>query len=74
MNTCRLCKKTNYESYEELLRYGKGSRSNAHASCILKRWGPNGFFVKVSRHQYGRVPAMLAQEYGILDRLISGRL
>jgi hypothetical protein len=69
LSTCRLCGLSNYESAEEMLRYGKGSRSNVHPSCALNRWGVDGFFERVKWHQFGKVSWHLAQEHGILDRL-----
>ncbi len=64
MNTCRLCKKSNYEAPEPLLKYGKGHRHYVHAHCALKAWGEDGFFERISVHQFGRLPGLWLHAVG----------
>lgn len=67
MNTCRVCKKLDFEEHPfPLVRYGK--RHLAHADCALKRDGPI-FFGKLSPYQLENFPVMAARQAGVEPQL-----
>lgn len=62
IETCRLCKLSNYETPEPLAKYSV--RHYAHFSCGLKRWGAD-FLNKLPLHEIGQIPYRLVDEFKI---------
>lgn len=63
LQTCRLCKKSNFETpYEAIVKYGV--RHYAHFACGLKRWGAE-FLDRIPQHQIGLIPFRLVDEYNL---------
>jgi hypothetical protein len=63
-NTCRLCKKSTYESPENLVKYAV--RHHAHLSCALTKWG-EAFFDRLHPHQLGQPSFMTLMEHNLLE-------
>lgn len=68
-NTCRVCKQYGGEYQAKY-----SVRHYAHFACGLKRWGAE-FLNMIPLHEVGRMPFMLADEYGLNDhpRLVEYR-
>lgn len=64
LQTCRLCKLSNYESKESLVKYGV--RHNAHLSCALTKFG-GAFLDRLHSHQIAQLPFMILKEHGLLE-------
>ncbi len=68
LQTCRLCKKTNYDTSEKLVKYGV--RHSAHLTCALTKWG-RPFLDRLSDHQVAQLSYMILQRFGLLDSVRS---
>ncbi len=67
MNTCRLCKLTDYDSPAPLFKYGV--RHYAHSSCGIDRWGMK-FLDMIPKHAVPLIPYRVLQQRGVLDLVI----
>lgn len=67
LNHCRLCRKSNYDSVEDLIKYG--TRHYVHGSCAIKQWGPK-LFERIADHQLGKLPYLALEDAGLLDEVM----
>jgi hypothetical protein len=62
--TCRICKKSNYETTERLFRYGV--RHYVHGSCGLSKWGVS-FLDKLFPADWDKLPFGPLKQLGLLE-------
>lgn len=61
MNSCRLCKKADYETpLENLIKYSV--RHYVHLSCALAKWG-NSFLDRLHDHQIEQLPFLVLTRF-----------
>lgn len=69
LRTCRFCQKQDPTSDEVALNLFKyGTRSYAHADCLLTGKGEAGFSL-LPEHELKRFPALVARKHGLLPAL-----
>lgn len=66
IETCRLCKKTNYDGPEPLFKYGV--RHYVHASCGLEKWGEK-FLDMIPAWQLQHLPYGPLVKHGLLEKV-----
>jgi len=66
LQTCRICKQSNYESSEPQIKYGV--RHYAHLTCALTKWG-EAFFDRLSVFQLQQLPFVTLQRFSLLDNV-----
>jgi hypothetical protein len=71
MQTCRFCKKTNYESDEALIKYGV--RHYAHWTCGFAHFGIKGFTDKLSAWQFNSIPYRFVETSPELQQILKNR-